>query len=154
MRPAASEPIDSPHVLSVTYHDSTSDRLVGVVSCDMMDLGCCQLNEFFTAGFWSTILFDGSERTKVAARCTDNTYILLACLRFSVARQLVLHSPTIAARSKIQKFSKYEKTRPDKIMSPEPANNIRRLPTRSAIIVRKMPKKTSPSSVSVIKSPI
>jgi hypothetical protein len=50
-----------------------------------MDLGYCQLTEIFTAGSWSTILFDGSERTKVAARCTDNTYILLACLRFSVA---------------------------------------------------------------------
>jgi hypothetical protein len=38
MRPASSEPIDNPQVDNVTYHDSTSDRLVGVVSCDMMDL--------------------------------------------------------------------------------------------------------------------
>jgi hypothetical protein len=60
----------------------------------------------------------------------------------------------MAARSNIQKFSKYEKTSPDKIISAEPANNIRRLPTRSAIIVKNTPKKTSPSSVSVMKRPI
>jgi len=39
-------------------------------------------------------------------------------------------------------------------MSPEPANNMRLLPTRSAIMVKKMPRKTSPSSVRVMKRPI
>jgi hypothetical protein len=38
MRPAASEPMDNPQVLTVTYQESTSARLVGVVSCDMIDL--------------------------------------------------------------------------------------------------------------------
>jgi hypothetical protein len=115
---------------------------------------CCQLVDKFTVEAWRTILFNGSEGTKIAARCTNYTCTLSACLRLSTAISVLPHSPTIAARSRIQKFSKYEKTRPDKIMSPEPANNMRLLPTRSAIMVKKIPKKTSPSSVSVMKRPI
>lgn len=67
---------------------------------------------------------------------------------------LLGYSPTMAAISKIQKFSKYAKTRPLTIIRAEPAKRIFRRPTRSAIIVRKIPRKTSPSSVSVMNRPI
>ncbi len=60
----------------------------------------------------------------------------------------------MAASSKIQKFSKYENNSPDKTISPDPANRILLRPTRSATIVKKIPKKTSPSSVRVMKRPI
>lgn len=63
-------------------------------------------------------------------------------------------TPTIAANNKAQKFSARAKAIPLKTMRPEPASSTRRRPTRSATSVSSVPSSTSPSSVSVMKSPI
>ena len=86
MRPAASEPMDKPHVDIVTYHASTSDLLAGVVRCDMMDLVMLLAGCNIQDRIMVEILFDSSERAEVAACCADHACTGSACLRMSTAR--------------------------------------------------------------------
>lgn len=77
--PAASLPIDRPHVDIVTYQASTSDRLVGVVSWEMMDLSVqVSLPVKSSEWVWVSILFDGSKWSKITACRADNSCKSLA----------------------------------------------------------------------------
>lgn len=103
-----------------------------------------------------TVLLDDSKGTEVSSGRTDNTckYLVYLSVKSDEKKPWRKNSPTMAANSKIQKFSKYENSRPDKTISPDPAKSILLRPTRSATIVKKSPKKTSPRSVRVMKRPI
>jgi len=132
--PEASLPIAEPSPEVVTYHARTSDLVDEVVSCEMVDL---------------------SDISRVQDKGSKSEQPYSSILRKGPkSPPVMLITPKMAANSRSQKFSNMAKTIPLEIINKEPPIKTFRRPTRSAMRVRYVPRKTSPRSVRVMKRPI